>query len=124
MNSRSPLRSTAFSLVALLLLSVLAANFATIATAIEIKLPPETAAYAPSKLPGYAAVTVHCFTCHSAEYARYQPPASTRAYWKATVVKMQKVFGAPLPESEIEPIVDYLVKTYGAERTEKIAPKP
>ena len=124
MNSRSSLRSAAFSLVALLALLVLTANFATLASALEIKLPPETAAYAPSKLPGYTAVTVHCFTCHSAEYARYQPPASTRAYWKATVVKMQKVFGAPLPESEIDPIVDYLVKTYGAERTEKVAPKP
>jgi sulfite dehydrogenase len=124
MNSRSPLRSAAFSLVALLAILVLAVNFATLASALEIKLPPETAAYAPSNLPGYAAVTAHCFTCHSAEYARYQPPASTRAYWKATVVKMQKVFGAPLPESEIDPIVDYLVKTYGAERTEKVAPKP
>ena len=84
--------------------------------AVEITLPRETATLTPSPLPGYALAQAMCGTCHSAEYSRTQPPASPRAYWQATVVKMQKTFAAPLPDSAIDPIVDYLVKTYGDER--------
>ena len=47
---------------------------------------------------------------------RYQP-VSARPYWQATVTKMQKTFGAPIPDAAVAPIVEYLVKTYGAERT-------
>ena len=89
--------------------------------ALEITLPRETAAYAASPLPGYPLTLAFCAPCHSAEYAHTQPPASPRAYWQATVVKMQKTFAAPLPEAAIDPIVDYLVKTYGSERA---APAP
>jgi mono/diheme cytochrome c family protein len=101
------------------LLPILAlAAFAVTATsrATDITLPRETAALKDSPLPGFALAQGMCATCHSAEYSLTQPPASPRAYWQATVVKMQKVFGAPLPDTAIDPIVDYLVKTYGAER--------
>lgn len=83
--------------------------------AVEITLPVEQAKLVESPLPGYVAAVAMCQTCHSTEYIAYQPP-SARAYWQATVVKMQKVFGAPLPDSAVAPIVDYLVKTYGTER--------
>jgi sulfite dehydrogenase len=89
---------------------------ATPSRAVEITLPRETAALTPSPLPGYALAQGMCGTCHSAEYAHTQPPASPRAYWQATVVKMQKAFAAPIPDTAIDPIVDYLVKTYGNER--------
>jgi hypothetical protein len=46
-----------------------------------------------------------------------QPPSSSRTYWDATVKKMKKPFGAPFPDEDIGEMVDYLVKTYGAERT-------
>lgn len=83
--------------------------------ATEIELPPDTARFEVSDLPGYTSALTHCMTCHSVEYTRYQP-TSSRTYWKATVIKMQKTFGAPIPDSEVDPIVDYLVKTYGVER--------
>jgi len=83
---------------------------------VEITLPVETARLAESPLPGYALAIGLCSTCHSAEYVQYQPN-SNRAYWWAATVKMQKVFGAPIPDAAIEPIADYLVKTYGMERT-------
>jgi sulfite dehydrogenase len=38
-------------------------------------------------------------------------------YWEATVKKMKKPFGAQFADDEIPAIVDYLVKTYGAERS-------
>ena len=92
------------------------------ARAIEITLPEEKARLAESSLPGYALASALCYTCHSVDYIRYQPPASPRAYWKTQVVKMQKTFGAPIPDAALEPIIDYLVKTYGAERGAVVAP--
>lgn len=81
-----------------------------------ITLPGETAAYTASDLPGYPLVQRNCVGCHSAHYVAMQPPTSARAYWDATVKKMKKPFGAPFPDEDIAAMVDYLVKTYGAER--------
>lgn len=92
------------------------AAFALPAMALEVTLPAETAAYRPSDLPGYRLVQQNCMTCHSAQYAETQPLTSSRAYWDATVKKMKKPFGAPLRDEDMPAIVDYLVKTYGAER--------
>jgi len=86
------------------------------AGALEIHLPPETAVYKPSELPGYQLVQRNCMTCHAAQYASSQPPASPRAYWEATVKKMKKPFGAQFDDADMPAMVDYLVKTYGAER--------
>jgi hypothetical protein len=85
------------------------------ASALEVRLPPETASFRPSDLPGYALVQRDCLICHSAHYVQYQPSSSPRAYWEATVKKMQKPFGAPFADDDIPAIVDYLVKTYGTE---------
>ncbi len=94
---------------------LVAVGAALSAAPLEITLPAETARLAESPLPGYALATAMCYTCHSADYTRVQP-VSSRAYWKATVTKMQKTFGAPIPDEAVEPIVEYLVKTYGTER--------
>ena len=85
------------------------------AAPVEIKLPAESARLAASPLPGYALATTHCYTCHSVDYIKIQP-TSSRAYWKGSVVKMQKTFGAPIPDDAVDAIADYLVKTYGNER--------
>lgn len=90
--------------------------FAAAANALEIQLPAESARYKPSDLPGYRLVQQNCLICHSAQYAQYQPASSPRAYWDATVKKMKKPFNAPFAEEDIPAMVDYLVKTYGAER--------
>jgi sulfite dehydrogenase len=83
----------------------------------SITLPNETATYVASELPGYQLVQRNCAGCHSAQYVAMQPPSSPRAWWDATIKKMKKPFGAPFPDDDIAPMVDYLVKTYGAERT-------
>jgi hypothetical protein len=85
--------------------------------AAEITLPEETARLATSPLPGYELAVTYCFTCHSTDYVRYQP-SMTRAAWKASVVKMQKTFGAAIPDAAVEPIAEYLAKTYGQERAD------
>lgn len=89
------------------------------ASATEIKLPDETAAYKQSTLPGYQLVLNNCLLCHSAHYAQMQPPSSPRGYWEATVKKMKKPFGAQFSDEDIPAMVDYLTKVYGAEK-----PKP
>jgi len=86
------------------------------ALAASISLPAETATYQPSTLPGYEKTLANCMFCHSAQYAQMQPTTSPRSYWETTVKKMKKPFGAPLADEDIPLIVDYLVKTYGAER--------
>jgi sulfite dehydrogenase len=98
------------ALVSTLLLCATAAD----AVPLTIELPQEIAVYAPG--PGSEIANGQCLICHSAEYVSTQPPVSPRAYWQATVEKMQKKFGAPLPDEQVAPLVDYLVKTYGNER--------
>ena len=87
------------------------------AIALDIQLPPETAVFKPSELPGYILAQRNCTICHSVHYIQSQPPASPRDYWAATVKKMKASFGAPFADEDIPVIVDYLVKTYGAERS-------
>jgi mono/diheme cytochrome c family protein len=101
-----------------LISSLLAAGLlaAAPAFALDIQLPPETAVFKPSVLPGYALVQGNCMTCHSVHYIQSQPFSSPRGYWDATVRKMKKPFGAQFSDADIPDMVDYLVKTYGAER--------
>src|SRR5471030_3056911 len=107
------LHSTTLRRAGLLVIGLLAAPSAA---ALDVTLPPETAAYQSSELPGYKLVLQNCLQCHSAQYPQTQPPATPRGYWEATVKKMKKPFGAQFSDDEIPAMVDYLVKTYGAER--------
>ena len=84
------------------------------AAPVGVELPQETARYAPGA--GSEIANGQCLICHSADYSSTQPPDAPRAYWQGTVEKMQKKFGAPLPDEQVAPLVDYLVKTYGNER--------
>ncbi len=94
-------------------LAGLAVAFAATAVAapLKIELPPETAVFKPAA--GAEAAMGQCLLCHSAEYVSMQPPLSP-AVWKATVEKMQKKFGAPVSPEQVDALVDYLVKGYGA----------
>jgi mono/diheme cytochrome c family protein len=78
-----------------------------------ITLPPETAAFKPGAGAEFA--IGQCLVCHSAHYVSTQP-VLPRAFWKASVEKMQKKYGAPIPDDQIAPLVEYLVHTYGNEK--------
>ncbi len=113
---RSPIRQV--------LVTAALVGAASAACALDITLPPETATFQPSDMPGYALVQRNCVACHSVQYASSQPPVMPRSYWDATVKKMKHPFGAQFPDEDIPAMVDYLSKTYGAERAagaEKIA---
>ncbi len=54
----------------------------------------------------------YCGICHGVEYIPMQPKLS-RAQWAATVTKMIKAFGAPVPQEDADRIVNYLATAYG-----------
>jgi cytochrome c5 len=53
-----------------------------------------------------------CNICHSVDYITMQPKFS-KAQWTATVTKMIKTFGAPIPQEDAEKIINYLTVNYG-----------
>jgi sulfite dehydrogenase (cytochrome) subunit B len=82
------------------------------AASLTIEIPKETATLMPG--PGADVANGQCLICHSAEYISTQPRDKPLAFWKAEVEKMKKVYGAPIPEDQIDLIADYLARSYGA----------
>jgi len=54
----------------------------------------------------------YCGVCHGVEYIPMQPKLS-KAQWGATVTKMIKTFGAPIPQEDADKIAGYLGTAYG-----------
>jgi cytochrome c551/c552 len=81
------------------------------AAALDIQLPPETVAFKQDV--GAEIANGQCLTCHSVEYVVIQPPMQ-RAFWKAEVQKMQQKYAAQIPDDQVEAVVDYLTRNYGA----------
>lgn len=79
------------------------------------KLPPETAKLERGE--GVELVAAQCIVCHSLDYISTQPRMN-RAGWTATVTKMKEKYGAPIAPENVDKLVTYLVRTYGAERRE------
>ncbi|WP_454651117.1 cytochrome c [Bradyrhizobium liaoningense] len=55
------------------------------------------------------AINNNCLACHSADMVLNQPTLP-RSIWEAEVRKMIKVYRAPIDESDVPAIVEYLVK--------------
>ena len=81
------------------------------AASITIELPAESSSLKPGA--GSELATRQCATCHSADYVAIQPPGKPLAFWRAEVEKMKKVYGAPIPDDQVEPIAQYLTRAYG-----------
>lgn len=95
----------------------IAQNGGARADAITIKLPPETVSFKPG--PGAEIANANCQICHSADYVSTQPFSTSREEWTEIVEKMQSSYGAPIQTKQIPPLVDYLVKHYGDEPTDR-----
>ena len=63
--------------------------------------------------PGRQLVEANCVMCHSLDYIPMNSPFLDRKGWEASVTKMMKVMGAPIPNDEVPGIVDYLTRNYG-----------
>lgn len=77
---------------------------------VTITLPPPNREFRPG--PNLALTQTKCVICHSADYVYMQPPL-TKKQWTAEVTKMQKVFGAPVTDDDIAPLVEYLMSQNG-----------
>ena len=91
----------------------LAAAAGSFANALKIDLPAETATLKPG--PGADIANSHCLICHSAQYITTQPRDKPLAFWKAEVEKMKKVYGAPIPDEQIDALAEYLARSYGTD---------
>ncbi|WP_409190427.1 cytochrome c [Bradyrhizobium sp. RDM4] len=92
-------------------LAWVATSPATIAAPVNYQVPDEVAAFKPG--PNLEVVQGNCSACHSADYVNTQPPMKDKkGFWQAEVTKMIKVYGAPIQESDVGKIVDYLAATY------------
>jgi cytochrome c551/c552 len=87
---------------------------AALAQAVQaVTLPLETVRLKKSTLAGYQIALQKCGICHSADYISQQPPAMTAAQWTAEVRKMEHAYAAPLSDSDVAQIGEYLAVTYG-----------
>jgi sulfite dehydrogenase (cytochrome) subunit B len=87
------------------------ASASVTAAPVNYKIPDETVAFRPG--PNLEVVQGNCAACHSADYINTQPPMKDKkAFWQAEVTKMIKVYGAPIDDSDVGKIVDYLAATY------------
>lgn len=62
---------------------------------------------------GRALVEANCVMCHSLDYIPMNSVFLDRKGWEASVNKMIKVMGAPIPERDVPAVVDYLTRNYG-----------
>lgn len=62
---------------------------------------------------GKALVEANCSMCHSLDYIQINSVFLDRKGWEASVNKMIKVMGAPIPGDDVPAIVNYLVRNYG-----------
>ncbi len=62
--------------------------------------------------PNAEAVDRNCLSCHSPEIVVNQPSLS-RAQWTAEVNKMRQVYGAAIPDDDMQAILNYLVSLRG-----------
>jgi len=77
---------------------------------VTIALPPDARQFGPG--PGQSVAQANCTICHAADYVYMQPPL-TDVQWRAEVVKMKSVYGAPFNDSEVDTLVTYLVGQNG-----------
>jgi cytochrome c5 len=60
------------------------------------------------EVPGKQAVIENCTACHSPSTMLQQPKVD-RAKWQAIIVKMRKLYKAPVDDDAVPAIVDYLL---------------
>jgi len=94
----------------LLILVLVVMCFSSRSAPLKIELPAETDVFKPG--PGVDIANGQCLVCHSVEYVVTQPPFP-RAFWASSVKKMRERYGSAIPDEQVEPLVDYLTRSYG-----------
>ena len=69
---------------------------------------------------GRALVEANCVMCHSLDYIPMNSVFLDRKGWEASVNKMIKVMGAPIPERDVPAVVDYLTDVWDSLSTPEL----
>lgn len=72
---------------------------------VKVELPAGDEAF-PSGV-GAEIATSQCLICHSAGMVLTQPPLK-KDEWRAEIMKMRTVYGAPIPEDQVGELSEYL----------------
>jgi len=72
---------------------------------VSIELPVSKESFPPGRADAIA--NGQCLICHSAGMVLSQPPL-TRDVWKAEIMKMRSVYGAPIPVDQVDELAEYL----------------
>ena len=101
-----------FGRLAILCAALVLTPASGLASPVKYTLPEETAAFKPG--PDVEVVKNNCTACHSSDYVNTQPRGAKdkKGFWQAEVTKMIKVYGAPIAETDVAAIVDYLATAY------------
>jgi cytochrome c5 len=73
---------------------------------VSVDLPASTASFPPGAGSDIAG---KCLICHSAGMVLRQPPLS-QDQWKTVINKMRSAYGAPILDSEVDPLSVYFTE--------------
>lgn len=77
---------------------------------VSVELPGNDVDFPPGQDADLA--NGQCLICHSAGMVLRQPPL-TKDQWRAEVVKMRTVFGALVPDAQVDALTEYLYRING-----------
>lgn len=72
---------------------------------VKVDLPANDENFPPGV--GSEIATSQCLICHSAGMVLTQPPLK-KDEWRAEIVKMRSVYGAPIPDDQVDGLLEYL----------------
>lgn len=75
--------------------------------AAAITLPPDTKLFTGKDAE---MANAFCLSCHSSDYVTTQPPHMPIEFWRGVVVKMQKVYGAPIPDAQVDGLAAFFAR--------------
>lgn len=76
----------------------------SIIIALAITLPTDTTVFEGKNSE---MANAFCLGCHSADYVTTQPPGMTYDFWHGLILKMQKTYGAPIPEEKVDELTKF-----------------
>jgi mono/diheme cytochrome c family protein len=81
-------------------------------TKVTVELPRSDSLFPPGD--GADLANGECLICHSAGMVLRQPPL-TEEEWRGEINKMRHVFGAPVPENQVDALAKYLNSINGTQ---------
>jgi hypothetical protein len=77
---------------------------------VRVELPASDESFPPGS--GADIATSQCLICHSAGMVLTQPPLK-KDEWRAEITKMRSSYGAPIPDDQVDGLLEYLKNING-----------